>query len=105
VPYLPDRDLNYRPPAHEAHRSLYKIVFNYKTVQVEENLKLLPASKYVHAFYYAWYGNPQFDGKFYHWDHEFLPHWKSEISRKYATGERHVPPDDIGMFYVLIMKF
>jgi hypothetical protein len=24
----------------------------------------------VHAAYYLWYGNPQTDGKYFHWNHE-----------------------------------
>ena len=27
-------------------------------------------SYYVHAFYYAWYGNPQTNKRYLHWDHE-----------------------------------
>ena len=49
----------------------------------------------VHIFYYPWYGNPKFDGKFIHWNHEYLPHWNAEIAERYQRG-RHVPPDDIG---------
>jgi len=29
----------------------------------------------THIFYYAWYGNPEHDGKYYHWSHDILPHW------------------------------
>ena len=25
-------------------------------------------------FYYLWYGNPQHNGRWQHWDHEVLPH-------------------------------
>lgn len=49
----------------------------------------------VHAFYYAWYGNPQFDGKFVHWDHQLLPHWDPKVASGYPTGQ-HQPPNDIG---------
>ncbi|CAG9530207.1 unnamed protein product [Cercopithifilaria johnstoni] len=50
----------------------------------------------VQIFYYPWYGNPEFDyGKYYHWNHRFIPHWDSSISTQYPTGF-HVPPMDIG---------
>jgi glycoprotein endo-alpha-1,2-mannosidase len=51
----------------------------------------------VHAFYYMWYGNPVNDGKYYHWNHRYLPHWDSRITKQYRhLPERHVPPEDIG---------
>uniref|UniRef100_A0A7S0ZIG9 Uncharacterized protein n=1 Tax=Timspurckia oligopyrenoides TaxID=708627 RepID=A0A7S0ZIG9_9RHOD len=41
------------------------------------------------VFYYAWYGNPQFDGKWIHWKHEILDNSKRMIQ----------PPLDIGSSY------
>ena len=29
----------------------------------------------AHTFYYNWFGNPEKDGKYYHWEHDILPHW------------------------------
>ena len=56
----------------------------------------------LHAFYYAWYGNTETDGRYMHWNHRYLPHWKETITRKYPQG-RHAPPDDIGAsFYPLL---
>lgn len=49
----------------------------------------------VHIFYYPWYGNPEHDGVFIHWNHEYLPHWDREIAKRYPRG-RHEPPNDIG---------
>lgn len=49
----------------------------------------------VHIFYYAWYGNPQMDGKYIHWDHILVPHWDPKIASSYPRG-RHMPPEDIG---------
>uniref|UniRef100_A0A158Q8Y1 Glycoprotein endo-alpha-1,2-mannosidase-like n=1 Tax=Elaeophora elaphi TaxID=1147741 RepID=A0A158Q8Y1_9BILA len=50
----------------------------------------------VQIFYYPWYGNPEFDyGRYYHWNHHFIPHWDPNISKQYPTGF-HVPPLDIG---------
>lgn len=56
----------------------------------------------VHVFYYAWYGNPTHDGRYLHWNHEYIPHWKKEEAIKYPSGV-YVPPDDIGAsFYPLL---
>lgn len=63
------------------------------------NLSDLTApSMCVHAFYYMWYGNPERDGKYFHWNHRYLPYWNNKISKRYPQG-RHQPPDDIGASY------
>lgn len=49
----------------------------------------------VHIFYYTWYGNPQTDERYLHWDHTLVPHWDPKIAASYPRG-RHVPPEDIG---------
>lgn len=49
----------------------------------------------VHLFYYPWYGNPETDGKYLHWNHRYLPHWRKEEAQKWPLGT-HVPPGDIG---------
>ncbi|XP_043939541.1 glycoprotein endo-alpha-1,2-mannosidase-like protein [Protopterus annectens] len=49
----------------------------------------------LHIFYYMWYGNPRFDGKYLHWDHVMVPHWDPKIAAGYPKG-RHNPPEDIG---------
>ena len=48
----------------------------------------------VHAFYYLWYGSPEHDGSWRHWDHEVLPHWESRINERFkeTVGTRHLPP-------------
>lgn len=67
-----------------------------KDTEVEAQLKKFPPPNYyIHAFYYAWYGNPKFDGKYIHWDHLQLPHWDNKVAQGYPQG-RHSPPDDIG---------
>lgn len=64
--------------------------------------KFPPPNYYLHAFYYSWYGNPKFDGKYIHWDHPQLPHWDFKIAQGYPQG-RHSPPDDIGSnFYPVL---
>ena len=52
----------------------------------------------LHAFYYAWYGTPEVDGKWIHWNHEVLPHWGGPaVNSKYPTvGSKHKPPERIG---------
>lgn len=49
----------------------------------------------VHVFYYPWYGNPEHDGKYHHWNHPYLSHWDKVEAAKWPSGT-HVPPDDIG---------
>ncbi|KAK3097124.1 hypothetical protein FSP39_006598 [Pinctada imbricata] len=49
----------------------------------------------VHIFYYPWYGTPKIDGKYYHWNHPYLPHWDKKENKKWPNGS-HVPPHDIG---------
>lgn len=56
----------------------------------------LPEPNYnVHIFYYAWYGNPEHDGKYIHWNHRRLPHWDPNVAKNY-NRHSHSPPDDIG---------
>ncbi|KAL2098518.1 hypothetical protein ACEWY4_004998 [Coilia grayii] len=65
-------------------------------LNVDTALEKYPPPNYnVHAFYYVWYGNPQFDGKYIHWDHPVLPHWDQKVAAAFPTG-RHSPPGDIG---------
>jgi glycoprotein endo-alpha-1,2-mannosidase len=46
------------------------------------------------VFYYLWYGNPESNGKFEHWDHEVLPHWTAQENKRYpSVGSRHSPPE------------
>lgn len=57
--------------------------------------ELPPLNYYLHVFYYSWYGNPQFDGKYIHWNHSVLKHWDPRINKNNPQG-KHNPPDDIG---------
>ena len=54
-----------------------------------------PPNYCIHAFYYMWYGSPEFDGQYLHWNHRYLPHWQQSVTNQYPKG-RHIPPDDIG---------
>lgn len=55
----------------------------------------LPPEAAVLAAYYLWYGNPEFDGDYKHWNHEVLPHWAEETRRRFPHGERFRPPRDL----------
>jgi glycoprotein endo-alpha-1,2-mannosidase len=45
----------------------------------------------VHAFYYPWYGNPETDGHWSHWDHPIIV--------KQGEGGNYTPPNNIGANY------
>lgn len=57
----------------------------------------------VHAFYYLWYGTPEHDGEWKHWNHEVLPHWTKSVNDRYPEiGSRFTPPHRIhSPFYPL----
>lgn len=63
----------------------------------EDSLKILEYQR-IHVFYYVWYENPEYAGKYLHWNHRYMPHWDKKEDRKWPHGE-HVPPDDIGANY------
>ena len=44
------------------------------------------ANANVHAFFYCWYGNPETDGNFLHWNHEILPHWNEATRARFPHG-------------------
>ncbi|KAI5102026.1 glycoprotein endo-alpha-1,2-mannosidase, partial [Silurus meridionalis] len=79
--------------------SVIKKIWQEKVVSVfrktSQDQDLPPPNYNVHVFYYTWYGNPRFDGKYIHWNHPLLPHWNANVAQNYATGT-HEPPDDIG---------
>jgi glycoprotein endo-alpha-1,2-mannosidase len=50
----------------------------------------LPRSMDFHIFYYAWYGTPEFDGEYRHWNHAVLEPDGSDTGISYPGG------DDIG---------
>ena len=56
---------------------------------------LEPPNYCLHVFYYIWYGSKEFDGRYFHWNHRYLPHWQDSLIKKFPLG-RHTPPDDIG---------
>jgi hypothetical protein len=53
------------------------------------------ASERVHCMYYGWYGTPATDGRYYHWDHELIPHWNADTAARFPRG-KHRGGDDVG---------
>lgn len=53
----------------------------------------------VHFAYYLWYGNPEHDGSYRHWDHKVLPHWSPATRARFPHGQPHSPPEDIHSAY------
>ena len=71
----------------------------------EEDVDTIQGEKFpkpnynVHVFYYPWYGNPETDGQYLHWNHQYIQHWDQNEAKKWPHGQ-HKPPDDIGaQFY------
>lgn len=81
-------------------RKVEKLKKNFqmpRSVPVSSRAGIKPNYR-VHIFYYAWYGNIEYDGSFKHWNHSFVPNWKNEDHRVYPTGS-HGAPNDIGSNY------
>jgi len=47
----------------------------------------------VHAAFYLWYGNPESDGRWLHWDHKVLPHWDPKVDAQHRKFKWR-PPDE-----------
>jgi glycoprotein endo-alpha-1,2-mannosidase len=47
----------------------------------------LPRSMDFHIFYYAWYGTPEFDGEYRHWNHAVLNPDGTPTGRSYPGGD------------------
>lgn len=58
------------------------------SVQVLAAKPLVDPSFGVHAFYYLWYGTPEHDGDYKHWNHEVLAHWNEAVQEKFSSGAR-----------------
>ena len=62
------------------------------------------ASLTTFAFFYLWYGRPEFDEKWIHWNHSILPHWTESVRAEWAStaGISYLPPQDLhSSFYPL----
>jgi len=79
---------------------LVSLVFALPTGTLEERKQRLFATvPEVHIFYYLWFGNPQKDGDYKHWNHEELPHWKPEVRDRHSPGVKFHPPHNIHAAY------
>jgi glycoprotein endo-alpha-1,2-mannosidase len=47
----------------------------------------------AHAAFYLWYGTPEYDGRWLHWDHPTLPHWTVQMNERFPPGRPFQPPD------------
>lgn len=71
----------------------------HRSFKTSENEK---PSYQAHTFYYPWYGTPEYDVKYFHWNHPYIPHWNKNIAKKWPNYT-HKPPDDVGSnFYPLL---
>lgn len=57
----------------------------------------------VHSFFYLWYGTPEVDGNWSHWNHHLIPHWTESVRAQYPPQSVHwLPPHDLhSPFYPL----
>jgi len=78
-------------PEESRHLSIKQIRFLYSA----DPNSFGPPNYCAHIFYYPWYGTPTYDDQYYHWNHQYLPHWHRAVTDRYPKG-RHKPPDDIG---------
>ncbi|CAF1177594.1 unnamed protein product [Adineta steineri] len=94
-----ERDISHSHPTLSTSGSLSRNEIDNLNVF----LKRTPVKYNYHIFYYAWYGNPDFDSnRYYHWNHPRLAHWNREKASHYPQHS-HTPPDDIGSnFYPLL---
>merc|ERR1711935_1017297 len=49
----------------------------------EPSLVCKDANEHLHAFYYPWYGTPDQDGEWVHWNHQLMPHWTERVNRQF----------------------
>ncbi|XP_060588378.1 glycoprotein endo-alpha-1,2-mannosidase-like isoform X2 [Ruditapes philippinarum] len=82
------------------HRNSLKTNFSVELLQLQTETG--PPNYNVHAFYYPWYGSPEHDGQYLHWNHPYIRHWNKKEAQKWPNYT-HMPPDDVGSnFYPLL---
>ena len=69
------------------------------TVAVVAAASPASAPREVHAFFYLWYGVPEVDGRYLHWNHEILQHWTPSIAAQWPKG-KFEPPGDVGATFM-----
>lgn len=47
----------------------------------------------VLAFFYLWYGTPEHDGQYTHWNHTVLPHWTTAVNTHYPHVNKSFKPE------------
>ena len=53
-----------------------------------------PLCPSIHVAFYLWYGTPDIDGRWLHWNHAELPHWDERIRKLFPRhGTPFHPPD------------
>jgi len=67
-------------------------------LQYASDGKFPPPNYNAHVFYYPWYGAPDVDGTYLHWNHGYLQHWEKKEASRWPQG-RHKPPVDIASTY------
>ncbi len=72
------------------------IVVAENSVTSEADFPLKNVSYDVHIFYYAWYGSPDHDGRYFHWNHEYLENWNKNDHRPMPSGKHNPDLGDIG---------
>lgn len=57
------------------------------------NRVIYPVDDRIHTFYYAWFGNPETDGEYHHWNHGIIPH---HIDTTWNNAGGYPGGEDIG---------
>ena len=84
-----------KDPGNKNFKTTVHTIANSSATMKNIDLEFGTPNYCIHVFYYTWYGNEQFDRRYLHWNHRYLPHWDKEITKKYPQGA-HTPPNDIG---------
>jgi len=56
----------------------------------------------VHIAFYLWYGTPEVDGKWMHWNHKVLPHWDPATDARYKKFDWRPPEEPHSPFMPLL---
>ena len=65
-----------------------------KTDDTARRGKMARACLHTHAAFYLWYGTPDIDGAWKHWNHQVMPHWTPEVNKRHDVGTPFRPPDE-----------
>lgn len=58
----------------------------------------------IYIFYYVWYGNLEYDGKYVYWNYRFFFYWNFDIVKCYRKGF-YIFFDDIGFNFYFVLGF